>query len=86
MHIFKVLIVGFLIANSGVVFTTIAEEEKTQIVLLGTGTPITSPDRSGPSVAIVVGDTPYIVDFGPGLVRRGSAARELGIEALRSCH
>ena len=84
MHIFKVLMVGFLIANFGAVSTTIAEEEKTQIVLLGTGTPITSPDRSGPSVAIVVGDTPYIVDFGPGIVRRGSAAKELGIEALRS--
>ena len=41
--------------------------------MLGTGTPIPTPDRSGPSVAIVVNDTPYIVDFGPGVIRRAAA-------------
>jgi len=45
----------------------------TQVVLLGTGTPNPSPDRSGPSVAVVVHDTPYLVDFGPGVVRRAAA-------------
>src|SRR6266567_2439701 len=49
-----------------------------QIVLLGTGTPNADPDRSGPSVAIVVNDTPYLVDFGPGVVRRASAAFQKG--------
>jgi ribonuclease BN (tRNA processing enzyme) len=52
------------------------------IVLLGTGTPNAEPERSGPSVAIVVGETPYIVDCGPGVVRRATAALEVGIEAL----
>lgn len=47
---------------------------KTRIVLLGTGTPWPSPDRSGPATAIVVNDTAYLVDFGPGVVRRASAA------------
>lgn len=47
--------------------------EITKVVMLGTGTPFADPDRSGPSVAIVVNDTPYIVDFGPGVVRRASA-------------
>ena len=46
---------------------------KTQLILLGTGTPNADPDRSGPSLAIVVGDTSYIVDFGPGLVRRAAS-------------
>src|ERR1700730_12825056 len=55
---------------------------KTEIVMLGTGTPITDPDRSGPSVAIVVNDTPYIVDFGPGVVRRAAAAYRKGIKGL----
>jgi ribonuclease BN (tRNA processing enzyme) len=55
---------------------------RTQIVLLGTGTPNADPDRSGPSVAIVVGDTPYIVDFGPGVVRRAAAAFEKGVAGL----
>lgn len=45
----------------------------TQVAMLGTGTPHAEPHRSGPSVAIIVNDTPYIVDFGPGVVRRASA-------------
>ncbi len=55
---------------------------KTQIVLLGTGTPNADPDRSGPAVAIVVNDTPYLVDFGPGVVRRAAAASKLGVKGL----
>ncbi|KYK28789.1 MAG: hydrolase [Theionarchaea archaeon DG-70-1] len=47
---------------------------RTKIILLGTGTPNAEPDRSGPSVAIVVGETPYVFDFGPGVVRRAAAA------------
>ncbi len=45
----------------------------TQVVMLGTGNPNPSPEQSGCSVAIVVNDTPYIVDFGPGLIRRAAA-------------
>lgn len=45
----------------------------TQVVLLGTGTPNVDPKRSGPAVAIVVNGTPYLVDFGPGVVRQASA-------------
>ena len=54
----------------------------TQVVLLGTGTPNADPERSGPSVAIVVNDKPYIVDFGPGVVRRAAAAFRKGIKGL----
>jgi len=56
--------------------------QTTRIVFLGTGTPIADPDRSGPSVAIVVKDTPYLVDLGPGVVRRASAARLAGVKGL----
>ena len=56
---------------------------KTRIVLLGTGTPGPDPDRSGPATAIVVNDTAYLIDLGPGIVRRASAAfRDKGIAAL----
>jgi len=54
----------------------------TKIVLLGTGTPNADPERSGPAVAIVVNDTPYLVDFGPGVVRRAAAAEKLGVKGL----
>ena len=53
-----------------------------QIVLLGTGTPNADPDRFGPSIAVVVNDTPYLVDFGPGVVRRAAAAFQKGIKGL----
>lgn len=56
---------------------------KTQVVLLGTGNPGPDPDRMGPATAIVVNGTAYLVDFGPGVVRRASAGfREKGIAAL----
>src|SRR4029077_10951711 len=47
---------------------------RTKVVLLGTGTLVPDPDRSGPATAIVVGDSAYLVDFGPGVVRRAKAA------------
>lgn len=55
---------------------------RTQVVMLGTGNPAANPERSGPSVAIVVNDTPYLVDCGPGVVRRASAAFQKGIQGL----
>jgi len=56
---------------------------RTRVVLLGTGTPVPDPDRSGPATAIVVGDSAYLVDFGPGVVRRAEAAvLDRGVTAL----
>jgi ribonuclease BN (tRNA processing enzyme) len=50
--------------------------------MLGTGTPNPDPERAGPAVAIVVGDTAYLVDCGTGIVRRAAAAELNGIKAL----
>lgn len=58
------------------------ENQGTQVVLLGTGTPNADPDRSGPAVAVVVNGSAYLVDAGPGLVRRAAAAQRRGIAAL----
>jgi ribonuclease BN (tRNA processing enzyme) len=54
----------------------------TQVVVLGTGTPLADPERSGPAVAVVVNGTAYLVDCGPGVVRRAAAAEKNGIKAL----
>jgi ribonuclease BN (tRNA processing enzyme) len=54
----------------------------TSVVMLGTGTPRPDPRRSGPATAVIVDDTPYLVDFGPGVVRRATAAFERGATAL----
>jgi ribonuclease Z len=43
------------------------------VVLLGTGNPNPDPNHSGCSVAIIVNETPYIVDFGPGIIRQAAA-------------
>ena len=59
-----------------------ADSSVTQVVMLGTGTPNADPDRSGPSVAVVVRDRAYLVDCGPGVVRRAAAAHRNGIAAL----
>jgi ribonuclease BN (tRNA processing enzyme) len=52
----------------------LSAQQKTQIVMLGTGMPIADPERSGPATAIVVNGSSYLVDCGPGVVRRASAA------------
>ncbi len=44
------------------------------VVMLGTGTPVPDPARSGPSLAVVVNGTAYLVDAGPGVVRRAAQA------------
>lgn len=45
---------------------------QTKVILLGTGTPNPDPDHSGSSIAIVVGTTPYLIDFGAGIVRQAA--------------
>jgi ribonuclease Z len=52
------------------------------LVMLGTGTPNPDPERSGPAVAVIAGGRPYLVDCGPGVVRRAAAARLAGVSAL----
>ena len=60
-----------------------APPSPTRVVLLGTGNPPADPDRSGPATAVVVNGTPYLVDFGAGVVRRAkSAVVDKGIAAL----
>ena len=59
-----------------------ADQPATKIIMLGTGTPRPNPDRSGPATAILVGDRAYLIDFGPGVVRRAAAAAAKGYPAV----
>jgi ribonuclease BN (tRNA processing enzyme) len=52
--------------------------------MLGTGNPSADPERSGPAVAILANDRAYLVDCGPGVVRRAAAAEKNGIAALKA--
>ena len=74
-------IVLILIGASG---HLIAQNTDTKLVLLGTGTPFADPNKSGPSLAIVVNNTSYIVDCGPGVVRRAAEASKHGFPSLEA--
>ena len=53
-----------------VFFTSLPLLSDTKVIVLGSGTPNPNPERYGSSYAVVVDDKAYIVDFGPGSVRR----------------
>lgn len=93
VSLLTLLIPGLLISVIGVqTVTAQADHQKpissggqgvTKIVLLGTGTPNADPERSGPAVAIVVNEVAYLIDCGPGIVRRAAEASRAGVEALK---
>jgi len=72
LRLFIILLISLIFTN---IFAQrdISDSSTTKVVMLGTGNPNPSPFQSGCSVAIVVDDTPYIVDFGPGLIRQAAA-------------
>jgi len=55
-------------------------QNSTSLVLLGTGTPNAEQGRWGPALAVISRNTPYLIDFGPGVVRR---IVEAGIDVTR---
>ena len=60
------------------------DPSRTWVVLLGTGTPGAEPDRFGPATAVVAAGTAYLIDAGPGVVRRAAAgALVSGLPALQ---
>lgn len=46
---------------------------RTKLILLGTGNPNPDPQRQGSALIVLVDSTPYVVDFGAGIVRRAAA-------------
>ncbi|GGO87415.1 ribonuclease Z [Marinobacterium nitratireducens] len=61
----------------------ITASAQTDVVILGTGTPVPDADRSGPAAAVVYNGQAYVFDAGGGMVQRAiEAAQKKGIEAL----
>jgi hypothetical protein len=54
--------------------STAPQATSVHVVMLGTGTPLPDPERSGPSIAVVVDNHAYLFDAGTGIVRRAAAA------------
>src|SRR5688500_6927200 len=59
-----------------------------QITLLGTGSPIPSPDRAGPSTLVRAGQAVLLVDCGRGVVMRLAAVglMPIGLSAVLLTH
>ena len=76
-----IFITALFIATCGILN---AQNSNTKLVLLGTGSPFADPTKSGPSLAIEVNNTSYIVDCGPGVVRRAAEASKLGFPSLEA--
>jgi len=55
------------------IFFSTALFSETKLIVLGSGTPNPDPERYGSGYAVVVNNSAYIIDFGPGIVRRISA-------------
>lgn len=68
LNLFKLFTKSLLI----LVFSSTSFSE-TKLIILGSGTPNPDPERYGSGYAVVVNESAYIVDFGPGIVRRISA-------------
>ena len=72
-------------AHGTLLHSNAASDSGARVILLGTGTPIPDPERSGPALAIVVNGASYVVDAGPGVVRRAvAAAIRDSVPALRA--
>ena len=68
-------VLALAILNAGVIGAQgRVPSDSARVVLLGTGSPIPDPERGGPGLAIVVNGASYLVDAGPGIVRRATAA------------
>jgi ribonuclease BN (tRNA processing enzyme) len=74
MHRALIMLVAITAAFAAAAQSAETPKSPTKLVLLGTGNPAADPDRSGPATAVVVNGTPYLVDFGPGVIRRAKAA------------
>jgi ribonuclease BN (tRNA processing enzyme) len=60
----------------------VAAQSAPFVVFLGTGTPGPTPNRQGPSLAVVAGGKAYLADVGVGVVRQADAAFANGVRAL----
>ena len=61
----KLMLTAFLFFSSLLV-------AETRLAILGSGTPNPDPERMGSAYAVIVKNNAYLVDFGPGVIRRAS--------------
>ncbi len=76
-------VIGILAVSAVMLIASTPALSETQVVILGTGTPVPDHTRAGAGVAIVYESQAYIFDVGGGVVQRAiEASSRLGISAL----
>jgi ribonuclease BN (tRNA processing enzyme) len=65
---------AFTSSRSMVSAATASDEVRTEVILLGTGTPYPDPGASGPATAVLVNGRLFLFDAGAGVMRRLRAA------------
>jgi ribonuclease Z len=53
-----------------------------QVIILGSGSPLVTPDRAGPSTLVRIGKTDLLFDCGRAVLMRGAA---VGMTARSDC-
>ncbi len=87
MRLLKLSGIAVVVAGLIVITAQALSAESAKVIILGSGTPIPDPSRSGPCVAVVVNGQAYLFDAGTGVVRQAEAAAEkFGIGALEATH
>ncbi len=85
MRLLKLSGTAVVIAWLIVITAQTLAQENAKVIILGSGTPIPDPSRSGPCVAVVVNGQAYLFDAGTGVVRQAeAAAQKFGIGALEA--
>ncbi|WP_229333207.1 MBL fold metallo-hydrolase [Halomonas sp. KAO] len=56
--------------------TSITAIADTQVVMLGTGTPVPNGERAGAGIAVIYNDEAYVFDVGAGVIERATQAAE----------
>lgn len=79
---FRTVLAVTSLAATGLI-TSMAASADTQVVVLGTGTPVPNGERAGSSIAVIHDQQAYVFDMGAGVVQRAIQAYEQhGIDAL----
>ena len=87
MRLFKLSGTAVVVAALIVILAQALAGESAKVIILGSGTPIPDPSRSGPCVAVIINGQAYLFDAGTGVVRQAEAAAEkFGMGALEASH
>ncbi len=73
-RLIQILFLSLTTLVSQLCFPAAEDGDETRVIILGTGTPVPDPERSGPGVAIITNGEAYVFDAGGGMVKSAMKA------------